>query len=92
MPAWMKWYVSQNEGQFKRFAQKLFGLSSAMEGIKALESWFNKVGTPTRLSQLSIMESDIDTIVENACEHAEAFGLAEIYTKEVLKEILQKAL
>lgn len=92
MPAWMKWYVSQNEGQFKRFAQKLFGLSGAMEGIEALESWFNKVGTPTRLSQLSIKESDLDAIVKNACEHAEAFGLAETYTKAVLKEILKKAL
>lgn len=92
MPAWMKWYVSHNEAQFKRFAQKLFGLSSAMEGIEALESWFNKVGTPTRLSQLLIKESDLDAIVENAREHAEAFGLAETYTKEVLKEILQKAL
>lgn len=92
MPAWMKWYVSQNERQFKRFAQKLFGLSSAMEGIEALESWFNKVGTPTRLSQLSIKENDLDAIVENACDHAEAFGLAETYTKEVLREILKKAL
>lgn len=92
MPAWMKWYVAQNEEQFKRFAQKLFGLSSAMEGIEALESWFNKVGTPTRLSQLSIKESDLDAIVESAREHAEAFGLAETYTKEVLKVILEKAL
>ncbi|UFH60523.1 iron-containing alcohol dehydrogenase [Sulfurovum mangrovi] len=92
MPAWMKWYVSPNEGQFKRFAQNLFGLSGAVEGIEALEAWFNKVGTPTKLSQLSIKESDLDAIVENACEHAGAFGLAEIYTKEVLKEILEKAL
>ena len=63
-----------------------------MEGIEALEAWFNKVGTPTRLSQLSIQESDIDAIVENASEHAEAFGLAEIYNNVVLKEILEKAL
>ncbi|HEY9189812.1 MAG TPA: iron-containing alcohol dehydrogenase [Sulfurovum sp.] len=92
MPAWMKWYVSQNEGQFQRFSQKVFGLSDAMEGIEALESWFNKVGTPTRLSQFSIKESDLDAIVENAYGNAEAFGLAETYTKAVLREILEKAL
>lgn len=92
MPAWMKWYVSQNEGQFQRFAQKVFGLSDAMEGIEALESWFNKVGTPTRLSQLSIKESDLDAIVENTYGNAEAFGLSETYTKAVLREILEKAL
>lgn len=92
MPAWMKWYVSQNEGQFQRFAQKVFGLSDAMEGIEALESWFNKVGTPTRLSQFSIKESDLDAIVENTYGNAEAFGLSETYTKAVLREILEKAL
>jgi len=92
MPAWMKWYVSQNEDQFKRFAQKLFGLSSPTEGIEALELWFNKVGTPTKLSQLSIKEDDLEAIVENAFETAKHFGLAKLYNKEVLQEILHKAL
>lgn len=92
MPAWMKWYYTQNEKQFERFAQNLFGKSSAMEGIEALENWFNKIGTPTHLSQLDIDASRIDDIVENAYENATFFGLAETYTREVLKEILNKAL
>lgn len=50
MPAWMKWYHTKNPQQFERFAREIFGKSTAIEGIAALESWFNKVGTPTRLS------------------------------------------
>jgi NADP-dependent alcohol dehydrogenase len=92
MPAWMKWYVSHNEKQFIRFANTIFGASDAMEGIVALESWFEKIGTPTRLSHFGIHESEIGAIVENAYENAIHFGIADMYTKEVLKEILTLAL
>lgn len=92
MPAWMKWYYLQNEKQFERFAQNLFGKASAEEGIEALEEWFDKIGTPTRLSQFDIDRSSLDEIVDNAYENATYFGLAGTYTKEVLKEILNKAL
>ncbi|WP_310439679.1 iron-containing alcohol dehydrogenase [Sulfuricurvum sp.] len=92
MPAWMKWYVSHNEKQFIRFANTIFAKSSAMEGINTLESWFEKIGTPIRLSQCGIHESEIGTIVENAYENAKHFGIADTYTKEVLAEILVLAL
>lgn len=92
MPAWMKWYVSHNEKQFIRFANTIFGASDAMEGIVALESWFEKIGTPIRLSHFGIHESEIATIVENAYENAKHFGIADMYTKEVLAEILVLAL
>lgn len=92
MPAWMKWYVSRNEKQFERFAHNIFDKATANEGITALEAWFDKIKTPTRLSQFGIKASEIDSIVENAYENAKAFGLAEMYTKDVLKEILNLAL
>ncbi|MBN2815160.1 MAG: iron-containing alcohol dehydrogenase [Campylobacterales bacterium] len=92
IPAWMKWYYQQNEKQFERFAQNIFGKKTALEGIEALESWFNKIGTPTRLSQFDIHESSINNIVENAYTNAQFFGLSKIYTKEVLTEILHLAL
>ncbi len=41
MPAWMKWYPFL----FERFAQHLFGLKTAEQGILALEKWFYKIGT-----------------------------------------------
>jgi hypothetical protein len=92
MPAWMKWYVRQNETQFVRFAQNIFGKSSAHEGIEALEAWVESIKTPTRLSHFGIESHDIDAIVENAYENSKSFGMAEVYTKEVLKAILLLAL
>ncbi|MGE4397899.1 MAG: iron-containing alcohol dehydrogenase [Campylobacterales bacterium] len=92
MPAWMKWYMGQNEKQFERFAKNVFGKTSAKDGIEALEVWFDKIGTPTRLSQFGIKETEIDYVVENACENAKIFGLAGMYTPKVLKDILKLAL
>lgn len=92
IPAWMKWYFRKNTTQFEQFSNRIFGLYSSQEGIEALENWFNKIGTPTKLSQFSITKDDIHLIVENAFGNAQYFGLSEIYTKEVLKEILNNAL
>lgn len=92
IPAWMKWFHARNPEQFQRFAQQVFGLKTAEEGITALEQWFNKVGTPTRLAQLNISASDLPSILENLEGNARWFGLAEIYTQAVLADILQRAL
>lgn len=92
MPAWMRWYQGQNPAQFERFAQQLFGLNTAEEGIAALETWFDKIGTPTRLSQLGITEADLPAILENLKGNARWFGLAETYTQEVLASILRNAI
>lgn len=91
MPAWMKWYHTKNPKQFERFAREIFGKSTAVEGIAALESWFNKVGTPTRLSQFAIEPSALPIILENVLGNARYFGVADIYTEEVSTEILNNA-
>lgn len=92
MPAWMKWYSTHNPAQFERFANKIFNLTTAQEGIAALENWFNKIGTPTRLAQLNITESDLPAVIDNVLNNAKVFGIDDIYTKEVVTEILQSAL
>lgn len=91
IPAWMKWYYPKNSLQFERFANEIFGLYSSQEGIAALEDWFTKIGTPTKLAQFNIPTSDKDKILENLLRNAEYFGIKEIYTKEVLTEILNNA-
>ena len=65
IPAWAKWYYKQNEAQFIRFAKEIFGKNTALEGIEALESWFNKIGTPIRLNQFGLDKSNISDIIEN---------------------------
>ncbi len=92
MPAWMKWYQGRNLAQFKRFASQVFGVDSAADGITALEKWFDKIGTPTRLSQLGIQASDLPAIVENVQGNVGIFGIAEVYTPEAVSAILQNAL
>ncbi|MBS1187907.1 MAG: butanol dehydrogenase [Burkholderiaceae bacterium] len=92
MPAWMKWYSSRNPAQFARFAKNVFGVDSGEKGIAALEAWFNQIGTPTRLSQLGIKAADLPAIVENAVGNAHGFGIADIYTRDVINAILTAAL
>ncbi|WP_066164011.1 iron-containing alcohol dehydrogenase [Aliarcobacter cryaerophilus] len=65
IPAWAKWYYKENEAQFIRFAKEIFGKNTALEGIEELESWFNKIGTPTRLNQFGLDKSNISDIIEN---------------------------
>ncbi|MDD2341322.1 MAG: iron-containing alcohol dehydrogenase [Tolumonas sp.] len=91
MPAWMTWYHTRNPEQFTRFAKEVFGVSTALEGIAALESWFNKVGTPTKLAQFGITKSELPVILENVLGNAGYFGVADIYTSDVSTEILNNA-
>lgn len=92
MPAWMKWYRERNPAQFARFARHVFGLDDAAAGIAALEGWFARIGTPTRLGQLGIAESDLPAIVENVQGNVRSFGIAEQYPPEVVYGILRHAL
>ena len=45
--------------------KEIFGKNTALEGIEALESWFNKIGTPRRLNQFGLDKSNISDIIEN---------------------------
>lgn len=92
MPAWMKWYHTRNSEQFQRFAKHVFGVDTPEQGIAALEQWFDKIGTPTRLSQLGITEADLPKTIENVLGNAQWFGIAEIYTRDVVTTILRNAL
>jgi len=92
MPAWMKWYQGRNPAQFERFARQVFGLATAAEGIAALEAWFDKIGTPTRLGQLGIQAADLPAIAANVQLSVQRFGIAEAYPPEAVAEILRQAL
>ncbi len=92
IPAWMKWYHARNPGQFERFAKNVFGVATAEQGIAALEAWFDKIGTPTRLLQLGITEADLPATVENVLGNAKWFGIADVYTLDVVTIILRNAL
>ena len=91
MPAWMQWYQSQRPAQFKRFAKEIFGLDKAEDGIQALKAWFDKIGTPTRLEQLSIDDKTLAEIIGNAVQTAIKAKMDKIYTKEAIEAIFALA-
>ena len=91
IPAWMTWFHTQNPAQFKRFAQKIFGKSSAEEGIVALKSWFAKIGAPVSLKEAGISADAIPAIAANVFLAAQRQGASEVYTQEVIEMILHNA-
>jgi NADP-dependent alcohol dehydrogenase len=91
IPAWMRWYHTQNPAQFKRFAKKIFGENSAEEGIIALKSWFAKIGAPVSLKEAGINANTIPAIAANVFLAAERQGASEVYTQDVIETILHNA-
>ncbi|WP_415398379.1 iron-containing alcohol dehydrogenase [Sulfurimonas sp. CS5] len=91
IPAWMKWYESKNPTQFKRFAKEIFNEDDSSKGIKKLEEWFVKIGAPTTLEAAGIPRNGIQELAINANELASLWGIDDIYTTNVIVEILEKA-
>ena len=91
MPAWMKWYKSQNPEQFKRFAKEVFNEDDSSKGIEKLEEWFAKIGAPITLEEANIPRSGIEALAVNANALASIWGIGEIYSKDTIVEILEKA-
>lgn len=91
IPAWMKWYKDKNPQQFKRFAAEIFGLEGADLGIEKLEAWFKKIGSPVSLAGADIPREAIASLAENAAGSARLWGMDDMYTVEVIAEILEKA-
>lgn len=91
IPAWMKWYSSKNEGQFKRFAKEIFGQDTIEGGIEELEKWFISIGSPTRLSEVDIDDAILPDIVEKAHKQAQTWGIDKDYTPKDIAEILELA-
>ncbi len=91
IPAWMKWYKDQNPAQFARFSKEVFGLEGAQSGIDALEDWFAKIGSPRSLKEADIPREGIPALAENAAELAKLWGIGEVYTKDIIIDILERA-
>jgi len=91
IPAWMKWYESKNPVQFKRFAKEIFNEDDSTKGIEKLEEWFTKIGAPTTLEAAGIPRSGIQELAINANELACVWGIGELYSKDTIVEILEKA-
>jgi len=92
-PGWMKYACKKSPAKFAQFAERVFGIQegspekTAKKGIEALQTWFDKIGSPTTLAAGNIPASDIPQIAENAEQTAILWELKG-YTNEVIVEIL----
>lgn len=91
MPAWMKWYKSQNLSAFERFAREIFGVKSADEGIAAFKAWLSKIGAPVSLKTVGIEGETLDEVVNLAYDYAVNWRKDKLYTKENIKAIFELA-
>ena len=91
IPAWMKWYKEQNIAQFKRFSKEIFNSDDENVGIEKLENWFAKIGAPITLEEANIPRTSIEELAINANGLAIVWGIGEIYSKDTIVEILEKA-
>ena len=91
IPAWMKWYKEQNIAQFKRFSKEIFNSEDENVGIDKLEEWFSKIGAPITLEEANIPRVSIEELAINANGLANIWGIGNIYSKDTIIEILEKA-
>ena len=91
MPAWMKWQKQFLPERFDRFAKVMFNVEGADAGIEALKGWYSKIGAPVILKEVNIPEKDIPMLVDKLFIVAGIWGATELYTKEMIKTVLENA-
>jgi len=92
MPAWMKWQKQFLPERFERFARVMFNKQDADAGIEALKNWYAKIGAPVTLSEGQIPEIDIPMLVDKLFAVAGMWGATQLYTKDMIRTVLQNAL
>ena len=91
MPAWMKWQKQFLPERFERFARVMFNKQDADAGIEALKNWYAKIGAPVTLSEGQIPEIDIPMLVDKLFAVAGMWGATQLYTKDMIRTVLQNA-
>lgn len=91
MPAWMKWQKEFLPERFERFATNMFGVKGADAGIGALKQWYSKIGAPVTLKEGNIPEKDIPVLVEKLSVVAKMWGAESLYTKNMIRTVLENA-
>ena len=75
--------------KFERFAQNVWGVKSAEEGLEALKNWMKEIGLPLTISELGANEAMIDDIVRTTNIFPAGYmDLKPEDVKEILKESL----
>lgn len=98
-PHWMEYVMSENVDRFGQFAERVFGIEQgtkskeewALEGIKALRSFWNSIGAPSRLSEFGITKDQLPEMAAKTVKYGPFGNFKKLDQEDTLK-ILEAAL
>ncbi|MEH6937432.1 iron-containing alcohol dehydrogenase [Bacillus sp. JJ664] len=98
-PHWMEYVMNENVDRFGQFAERVFGIEQgtkskeewALEGIKALRSFWNSIGAPSKLSEYGITEDQLEEMSAKTVKYG-PFGYFKKLDQEDALKILKAAL
>jgi alcohol dehydrogenase YqhD (iron-dependent ADH family) len=91
-PAWMRFLYRRRAQRFAQFAVRVFGLpldfarpeATALAGIRALESFFRRLGLPVTLGELGVPADRLEEMARKCTERGPIGGFARLGHEEVL--------
>ncbi len=89
----MRYFLDTKTKKFAEFSREVFKVTptddrqAAEAGIAALEIWFKSIGTPTTLTEAAIPAEAIERMAPDALVTAQAWGLGDLYTVDILKRM-----
>lgn len=92
-PAWMRYVWKDNPARFVQFAQRVFDVDIAQaeteaivnEMIYRLESWYRRIGVPTRFSEAGLDDTHIEEMAKKCMIHRECTGhFRKLYEEDVI--------
>ncbi|MFD1036996.1 iron-containing alcohol dehydrogenase [Virgibacillus byunsanensis] len=99
-PHWMEHVMDENVNRFKQLAIRVFDVEVAgksdrevaLEGIKELREFWNRIGAPSSLVDYSIDESTVELMAEKTVGARPEFGNFKKLTKQDSIEIFKASL
>jgi alcohol dehydrogenase YqhD (iron-dependent ADH family) len=100
IPAWMKHVYKKDVAYFAKFANRVFDIEinpnnleeTALEGIAALEKFYQDMGMPVRFSDANLPADQVDELVTNLFLHRDSIGGFVKIVAEDAKAIYELAL
>ena len=63
---WARYVYQDNVEQFTQYANRVFGVDTALEGIEKTVDFFKSIDMPTTFKELGVEDADIDEIAASA--------------------------
>jgi alcohol dehydrogenase len=98
-PHWMEYVMSENVDRFCQFADRVFDIKQesmskeewALAGIKALRTFWNQIGAPSRLSEYGITKEQLPEMAAKTVKYGPFGNFKKLDQEDALK-ILEAAL